>query len=224
MKGIDAVLLDIDGTVMDFSKGQRHAFFSAFSELGYNFKEDEYTLFDGINKCYWRKFERGEIRKDVLIYERFDVLFEKLGVKGDSAAVENIYQHYLGEQCFLIEGAMDAVKYLKGKYAIYIVTNGVKETQLNRIKKSGLINYTDMIFVSEAIGYQKPQKEFFDHVFNNVPFKKESSVIIGDSQSSDIQGGINAGIKSIWFNAEHEKKTVPSDYEIHSWEEIYKIL
>ncbi|MGN1042140.1 MAG: HAD-IA family hydrolase, partial [Christensenellales bacterium] len=132
----------------------------------------------------------------------------------------------LGEQYFYLDGAEEGVKYLKGKYRLYIVTNGIKHTQENRIEKSGLIRYADGVFISEAVGAGKPSKEYFDYVFDFTGADRKSSVIMGDSLTSDIKGGINAGIRTIWFNS---KGLPPSDAivptcEIRGWDEVYKIL
>lgn len=218
------ILLDIDGTVMDFHAGQRKAFFASAAETGEKADEDVYLTFDEVNKSYWKKFERGEIAKEVLIFERFRTLRELKGIPKDEYVFEKVYQRLLGEQCIYIDGAEKGVGYLSGKYKIYIVTNGVKHTQLNRIKKSGLSSFTDGVFISEEVGYQKPQKEFFDYVFAKTGEDRKTSVIIGDSPSSDIQGGINAGIKTVRFNPSGVREEPYADAEVTSWEELCKLL
>lgn len=224
LKQIKTVLLDIDGTVMDFHAGQRKAFFASVAEMQEKADEDVYLTFDEVNKSYWKKFERGEIAKEVLIFERFRTLRELKGIPKDEYAFEKVYQRLLGEQCIYIDGAEKGVEYLSGKYKVYIVTNGVKHTQLNRIKKSGLSSFTDGVFISEEVGYQKPQKEFFDYVFAKTGADRKTSVIIGDSPSSDIQGGINAGIKTVRFNPSGIKEEPYADAEVASWEELCKLL
>lgn len=222
MDNVKTVLLDIDGTVMDFLRGQKRAFFTACSLNHLPYSESAYQLFDMINRKYWRMFENGKIGKKELVFERFSTLFEELNVPTDPVTFEYCYQKSLGEQCFFMEGALDGVKYLKSKYSLLVVTNGVKETQLNRIKKSGLGEYVDKVFVSEEVGWQKPQREFFDVALEGVD--RESAVIVGDSLSSDIQGGIDAGIKTVWFNSDGQKGSVKPDFEVHSWAEICAIL
>lgn len=218
------VLLDVDGTIMNFGMGQRCAFTETCEKLGYPVTEESYLLFDGINKGYWKLFEKGEVEKNELIIRRFIDYFAKTGIDGDPYKTEEIYQELLGEQVFYIDGALEGVKYLHSKYDVHVVTNGVERTQKNRARKSGLINYIDKLFISEEVGYQKPQKEFFDYVFNHVSADRETTVIIGDTQSSDILGGKNAGIGTIWFNRKHEVGEIVPDAEITAWEEIYRIL
>ncbi len=222
LNGIETVLLDLDGTVMDFQKGQRAAFYQACHENGVNVDDVLYYDFDATNKRFWKLFELGKIEKEVLVYERFYDLFGRFKIDADVIKFESIYQGHLGEQHFLIDGAFDGVKYLFEKYKIFVATNGVKVTQLNRLKESGLSEYAHKVCISEEIGYPKPQKEYFDKALEGVD--RRTAAIIGDSMSSDIKGGINAGIKTVWFNPTGEKSTLQPTVEVKNWEEIYKIL
>lgn len=222
MDGISTVLLDIDGTVMDFSRGQRNAFLSSCLLHDIEFDDALYINFDAINKKFWKLFEHGKIQKNVLVYERFSELFQFANINADPISFEHSYQKLLGEQCYFIDGAFEGVKYLKSKYEIYIVTNGVKSTQLNRLNKSGLINFADKVFISEEVGYQKPSKEYFDAALDGV--ERSSAVILGDSMSSDIKGGIDANIRTVWFNLSGEKKVYEPTFEVRGWKDIYEIL
>ena len=130
-------------------------------------------------------------------------------------------------QHFFIDEAPELVAYLYEKYDLYIVTNGVTETQHRRIKESGLEKYLKKIFVSEETGYQKPMKEYFEYCFQRIPMlDKEKTIIIGDSLSSDIAGGNNAGIDTCWFNLFGQEKPTDMkiDYEINQLSQLYQIL
>lgn len=222
---VKTVLLDIDGTVMDFSKGQKNAFYETCLSLGYPINDALYSRFDGINKHYWGLFERGAITKSALVIERFKTYFAETGLPGDEYAAEEIYQELLGEQCFFIEGALDAVKYLSSKYPVHAVTNGVGRTQRSRLARSGLTAFIDRLFISEEVGAGKPSKEFFDYVFRSLPdAERAASVIIGDSQSSDIKGGLDAGLKTVWFASDGAARVTEPDAVIYRWEEIYDLL
>lgn len=154
------LLLDMDGTFLDFGAAERSAFFRAMDNNGYEADEGTYKLYSRINHGLWEAFERGEIDKQTLLFTRFGRLFESMGVEGDGAAFEKEYQLLLGEGHELMEDAWEVLEYLYKKYDLYVVTNGVEATQRSRLKISGIERFMKDIFVSEAVGYQKPQIEF----------------------------------------------------------------
>ena len=202
------LLLDIDGTLLDFAAAEHQAFGKAMSLHGFTATDEEYRLYSGINKALWEAFERGEVEREELLVLRFRRLLEALQRNGDPVLIEQDYQRLLGECAVLMDGAEEILSYLAPKYALYVVTNGVEETQRNRLRLSGIERYMDGVFISESIGYQKPQKEFFDCCFAQIPEKgKDRFLIIGDSFTSDIQGGINAGIDTCWFHPTGEPGT-----------------
>ena len=165
--------------------------------------------------------------RKTVIYSRFGLLFRELGIEDDGIGFEDVYQDLLGQQHVIIPEAPEVIDYLYRKYELYIVTNGVTATQLRRLKDSGMDRYMRKIFVSEETGYQKPWKEYFDYCFERIPqFDPEKSLIIGDSLSSDIKGGNNAGIKTCWYNPGKEQNTLNLriDYEISSLKELYEFL
>lgn len=221
------LLLDMDGTFLDFSAAEHSAFYRAMEAHGYPCDEESYRIYSRINHSLWEAFERGEIDKPTLLFTRFGRLFEQLGIDGDGAAFEEEYQMMLGEGHELIEGAQEVLDWLFPRYDLYVVTNGVEATQRNRLKLSGLDRFMKDIFVSEAVGYQKPQTEFFDYCFQRIPdFQREKTMIIGDSLTSDIQGGNNAGIASCWFNPAGKKNTLSLriDREIRHLRELKDFL
>ena len=151
------LLLDMDGTFLDFSAAEHSAFYRAMEAHGYPCDEESYRIYSRINHSLWEAFERGEIDKPTLLFTRFGRLFEQLGIDGDGAAFEEEYQMMLGEGHELIEGAQEVLDWLFPRYDLYVVTNGVEATQRNRLKLSGLDRFMKDIFVSEAVGYQKPK-------------------------------------------------------------------
>ena len=226
MENVKTILIDADDTVLDFAKAQHGSFFAACDKLGFSCTDEQYEDDDEINKKYWRMLERGEISKSRLIIARFEEFFAKYGIKADAEEMEDAYREFLGVQYHFVDGAEEGLKYLKSKYKIYVITNGIKDTQENRIEKSGFINYVDGVFISEAIGAEKPSKEFFDYVFDHSDAKRETSVVIGDSLTSDIKGGINANVRTIWFNGKHKDndgKIIP-DYVVYDWKGLKELL
>ena len=226
MENVKTILIDADDTVLDFAKAQHGSFFAACNKLGFSCTDEQYEDYDEINKKYWRMLERGEISKSRLIIARFEEFFAKYGIKADAEEMEDAYREFLGVQYHFVDGAEEGLKDLKSKYKIYVITNGIKDTQENRIEKSGFINYVDGVFISEAIGAEKPSKEFFDYVFDHSDAKRETSVVIGDSLTSDIKGGINADVRTIWFNGKHKDndgKIIP-DYVVYDWKGLKELL
>ena len=226
MENVKTILIDADDTVLDFAKAQHGSFFAACNKLGFSCTDEQYEDYDEINKKYWRMLERGEISKSRLIIARFEEFFAKYGIKADAEEMEDAYREFLGVQYHFVDGAEEGLKYLKSKYKIYVITNGIKDTQENRIEKSGFINYVDGVFISEAIGAEKPSKEFFDYVFDHSDAKRESSVVIGDSLTSDIKGGINADVRTIWFNGKRKSNDgkIISDYVVYDWKGLKELL
>lgn len=145
--------------------------------------------------------ERGEINRDQVLGQRFEEYFGDFGIQVNGMEVDKLYRQYLNASAVLIDGAIDLLESLKGRYPLYIVTNGVAATQYNRLAKSGLDKYFDGIFISEEAGAQKPQREFFEYCFKKMGRRDvENMLIIGDSLTSDMRGGNNAGIDAMWYN------------------------
>ncbi len=195
------LMLDMDGTFLDFEAAEKSAFSAAMRQFGYPAGETEYQTYTAINRGYWEAHERGEISREALVVARFDTYFSQMGIEQDGAAFEEVYQNLLGQGHELIEGAWEMLEYLGSRYRLLVVTNGVEQTQRNRLRLSGIERFMDEIFISGHVGFQKPQKEFFEYCFSHISDPDpEQTLIIGDSLTSDIQGGMNAGIDTCWFN------------------------
>ena len=195
------VLLDADMTIFDFDAAEKAALYTTFAHFGEACDERILARYHNINKEFWARFERGEIAKTDIGPGRFKRLMGELGLPHDGATVNARYMIGLGEGDYLLDGARDFLDALYGKVKLYLVTNGTSKTQYSRLQKADLRRYFDDVFVSEDAGSQKPQREYFDYVFSRIGEEnRKESVIIGDSLSSDVQGGINAGIDSVWYN------------------------
>ena len=194
---IKKILLDLDDTVLDFHKGERIAIEKTLSAFGVEPTEAVVSLYRECNRFCWSSLERGEMeRDDVLIY-RFKMVFDKLGVIEDPHKVQYVYERNLAAECHFIEGAEQTIKALSSKYDLYIASNGTAFVQDRRIAASGIEKYCKGIFISERIGANKPSREFFDGCFEKMgDINKDEIMIVGDSLSSDILGGLNAGIRT----------------------------
>lgn len=227
MKKYDIILFDVDGTLLDFNAAQENALKMAFQKHNYELNDNVKAVYDEINHSLWNQYEQGEISKEEVIYSRFVKLFHALGLEGDGVAFEDEYQDLLGQGHELIDGAIKILDILSKTHDLYIVTNGVSRTQRSRLKASGIDQYMKDVFISEETGFQKPMKEYFDYCFERIPsINTEKTLIVGDSLSSDILGGNNAGIDTCWFNPFLLKcdMNVKINYEIKELSELLKIV
>ena len=221
------ILFDLDDTILDFGAAERVAVGKAFRQVGLEPTDALIRRYSEINCSQWEAFERGEITRDTVLVRRFQLLFEELGVDLDAQTCEDIYMGYLGIGHYFVDGAVELLEYLYPRYRLYIVSNGVAATQESRLASANISHFFREIFISETTGHHKPEREYFDYCFAKIPdFKPEETMIVGDSLTSDIRGGINAGIRTCWFNPNHKppREDIVPDYEIHSLRELCGIL
>ena len=220
------LFLDLDNTLLDFSKAEYHAIKTVLKNYGLPDDDKTAKIYSEINLSFWKRFEKGEIEKSEIFEGRFNRLAEVLGADIDVSAISKDYCLNLAEAHYTVDGAEEILTYLKAKgYYLCATTNGLSVTQYKRIKNSGIEPYFNKIFVSEDTGHQKPEKEYFDFVINSIPEKnRDNMLIIGDSQSSDILGGINSGIDTCWYNPYNDTPKYQSRYEIKALAELKTIL
>lgn len=227
MKKYKYLLFDVDGTLLDFNKAEEQALINTFQKYNIVLTEQMNQRYEQINKQLWKDFENGLIDKKTIVYTRFVQLFQEFGIDEDGIAFEDDYQDALGEGYFLLPHARDILEKLYQKYPLYVVTNGVSKTQYSRLKGTRIDQYFQDIFVSEDIGYQKPTREYFDYCFKKMKnIDLDQTLIIGDSLSSDIQGGINVGIDTCWYNLHciEEPLDMNITYIIHDLKELLNLL
>lgn len=199
----DTVLWDIDNTLLDFQAAQRRGIMEGLKLFGRQASDAQIAVYDRMNQKYWEMLERGEVTKKELELARFRDFFAAIGT--EEIDVERFNDHYknaLAYEPALIDGAQDICAALR-KMGVrqYAVTNGDPFIQRNKIELSGLDRYFDEIFISEELGVVKPQKEFFIKAAERIAhYCAEQTIIIGDSLTSDMRGGVNAGIDRCWYN------------------------
>ena len=223
---IRTVFLDLDDTLLDFHRSEREAISMTLSSLGVEPTEAVRKRYSEINRYVWQQLELGTMTREQILVRRFELLFEELGLGIDGMEARRTYEWNLGGSYFYIDGAEALLCELSKKYDLYLMSNGTAAVQDRRIAASGIAKYFKGLFISEKVGYNKPAIEFFEKCFAEIPdFKKEESIIVGDSLSSDIKGGINAGIPTCHYNpsGETSDKIIP-DYTIKTLEELPALL
>ena len=223
---IEFLLLDLDDTILDFHKAERIALSKTFRDFGLEPAEDVLDLYHKINKWHWEQLELGVMTRDQVLVNRFGALFEKVGMTVDPAACAKSYESNLGIGHYFLPGAEEAVKRLKEHYRLFLVSNGTATVQHSRLTSAGLYPYFEQVFISQEIGYNKPDKAYFDRCFERIPgFAPEKALMVGDSLTSDIKGGINAGLTTVWINPAHKAcGDIRPDYEIEGLSDLEGLL
>mgnify|MGYP004558423763 FL=1 len=221
------LLFDLDNTLLDFDKAERLALTKALSALSLEPTDHMLDRYNKINLAQWKLLEKGELDREAVKKRRFLLLFEEFGIDREAEEAARLYEGFLGEGHYFMDYAEELLQKLSGEYQIYIATNGTAHVQKGRIASAGIRDYVEDVFISEEIGVNKPSKEYFDRCFERIPdFDRNEAVVIGDSLTSDILGGINAGVRTIWFHKEGEENGtgIIPDYEITDLRELPDLL
>ena len=224
---MEFLLLDLDDTILDFHKAERIAVAKTLKDFGVEPTDAVLSRYHVINRQHWERLERGELTRDQVQEGRFRVLFEELGREADPVAVTRAYEHNLGIGHYFLPGAEAAVQSLHKKYRLFLASNGTASVQHSRLTSAGLYPYFEKVFVSQNIGFNKPSKDYFDACFSEIPgFDPQRAMMVGDSLTSDILGGINAGIKTCWVNPSHApaRADIQPDYEIENLSQLEAVL
>lgn len=227
VKKYDDILFDADDTLFDYKKAETVALQKTLAYFGRAYDHDIQTEYRLINQSLWQKFEMKKITVDELQVERFKLLFRKTGVTESADDFNLHYLNELADGAQLISGAQKLCDDLSQFCRLTIVTNGISRTQRRRFGKSTIKKDFEALFISGDIGFQKPQTELFDYVFASLQIADKSRVLmVGDNLSTDILGGINAGIDTCWFNCNKavNKMKIKADFEIQSLDELRRIV
>ena len=226
---IKVVLWDIDGTLLDFQKAEHQAINTCFEIFDLGKCTDEMIArYSVINRKYWERLERKEITKPEVLVGRFEEFFATEHIITECAAEFNEeYQLRLGDTICFCDDSYELVKGLKGRVKQYAVTNGTKVAQDKKLDKSGFRELFDDVFISEDVGVEKPDIRFFEYVWECIgKYEPEEVLIVGDSLTSDMQGGNNAGILCCWYNPKglENDKGLKIDYEIGDLQKVREIV
>ena len=214
---IEFLLLDLDDTILDFHKAERIALSKTFRAFGLEPTDAILNRYHEINKWHWEQLELGKLTRAQVLEGRFVQLFRELGLEVNAADCMKSYEHNLSIGHYFLPGAEAAVQRLHEKYRLFLVSNGTS---------AGLYPYFEKVFISQEVGFNKPDKNFFDRCFAQIPgFDPAKALMVGDSLTSDIQGGINAGLRTVWVNPAHKSAgKIRPDYEIENLSQLEALL
>ena len=219
------LLFDLDNTIMDFSKNEVRSLNELFTKFNIELTKEVWDTYQHINHGLWRAYESGELSMEDVLFTRFSKTMAEFNIDVDGVAFENQYRINLGLGSELMDNAIEVLEKLVKTHRLYVVTNGVQETQRSRMESADLNKYFIRVFDSESIGVQKPSSAFFDHVKANIEnFEDCSTLIIGDSLTTDIKGGRDANLDTCLITS-NGTTTLQSQstYVIHNLLELLAI-
>lgn len=221
------LFLDLDDTILDFHKAERIALGKTLEAFGVTPTEAVCARYSELNRQHWERLERGELTRRQVAVGRFAALFEELGAQVDASACAARYEENLAIGHYFLPGAEGALKALSGRYKLYLASNGTARVQAGRLASAGIAPYFADIFVSEQLGADKPSRAYFDLCFAQIPnFDRRRAMMVGDSLTSDILGGIRAGMATCWVNTRRipPRADIRPDHEIGSLAELPALL
>lgn len=224
---MEFLFLDLDDTILDFHKAERLAISRTFRSFGLEPTEQVLERYHVINRLHWERLERGELTRDQVLTGRFQMLFEELGIPAQPQAIAKGYEHNLGLGHYFLPGAKEALDTLRGKYRLFLASNGTASVQHSRLTSAGLYPYFEEVFVSQALGANKPSRAFFDACAARIPgYDPRKALMVGDSLTSDILGGINAGMKTCWVcpQGTRGRPDIVPDYRIEALSQLPELL
>ena len=224
---MEFLFLDLDDTILDFHKAERLAISRTFRSFGLEPTEQVLERYHVINRLHWERLERGELTRDQVLTGRFQMLFEELGIPAQPQAIAKGYEHNLGLGHYFLPGAKEALDTLRGRYRLFLASNGTASVQHSRLTSAGLYPYFEEVFVSQALGANKPSRAFFDACAARIPgYDPRKALMVGDSLTSDILGGINAGMKTCWVcpRGTQGRPDIVPDYRIEALSQLPELL
>ena len=224
---IEFLFLDLDDTILDFHKAEKIAISKTFREFGIEPTEEVLARYSQINKECWHKLELGEWIREQVLVRRFEILFSEYGIVCDGEKVARAYEKNLSIGHYFLPGAEEAVDALSKKYRLFLASNGTASVQQGRMTSANLYRFFEKVFVSQELGANKPAKEFFERATAQIPdYDPAKAMMVGDSLTSDILGGIHAGMKTCWVNPKHlpADPAIPADYEIEALSQLEDLL
>ena len=227
MAKYNCIMMDIDNTLLDFDAAERKALLETLQQFSLPCDEAAVSRYHEINSSLWGELNKGKIRRDKLVIERFDRFVKEIGAAAKATELNRAYTEHLAAHADVIPGAEEALQELAEVATMIAVSNGTESVERGRLKLSGFEKYFDDIFISEAVGVSKPNPKIFQMAMRKLGIEHSDKVlVVGDSLSADIQGGVNAGLDTCWVNMnglENESGLTPT-YEVKALSELYPIV
>jgi 2-haloacid dehalogenase len=219
------LLFDADDTLFDFPKAEANALKWTLEQAGLPFLPEFFALYSRFNQQVWGEFERGEVTSVELRVRRFRLFFDEAHLNANPQVVSPLYLANLALGVDLLPGAEEVVRALRGLYHLSLVTNGLKDVQRPRLEHSALRDCFEKVFISEEVGAAKPSRDYFDTVFREIGQPPKASVLlIGDSLTSDMRGGVDYGIDTCWYNPKGKTTELPITYQISLLQNLLDLL
>ncbi|WP_069999023.1 YjjG family noncanonical pyrimidine nucleotidase [Cellulosilyticum sp. I15G10I2] len=224
----ELIIFDADETLFDFNKSEKEAFKNTMLECHIDYDEDyHFKLYHDINLAVWKELEKGLITQEALKVERFKRLSDTLNIQFDNTQLAKAYMNHLANSSVLYDGSIELVDALSKHYLLVIVTNGLKHVQNLRIRNSAIAKYFKDIIISEEVGASKPNPKIFEHTLRNIgAIAKLKILVVGDSLTADIQGGINFGVDTCWYNPNRttNETAITPTYEVADFKALRDLL
>jgi 2-haloacid dehalogenase len=218
---------DADGTLFDYNLAEAIALQKAFELLSLQFEARYLDIYREINGGLWQALERQEIKPDVLRVRRFELLLEALELSGIPDELSAAYIEQLALSAELMDGAYEVLQTLHKTSPIAIVTNGLQAVQYSRLEHSSIRDFISELIISKEVGAAKPSATFFDAACARTGHPPKTDVlIIGDSLTSDMRGGVDYGIDTCWYNptGEPQPNGLPITHEIKHLRQLLEIV
>lgn len=222
------ILFDFDDTLVDFYDAEKKAFYNLAQKYNHQPTQQDFEHFKKVNQAHWEAFQQNKLTKDEVLSQRFINYFNDYQIHVNGKEADKCFRAELAiAPVKLFDHTLEVIQQLKLNHSLYIVTNGVTETQLRRIAQTQFNEIFQDVFISEKAGFQKPMTEFFDFVFEHIgENNRNQTLIVGDSLTSDILGGKNANISTCWFNIRQKENhtSIQPDYIINDLSEMIRIV
>ncbi|GAB4491641.1 MAG: YjjG family noncanonical pyrimidine nucleotidase [Anaerolineales bacterium] len=219
------LLFDADDTLFDFLRAEATALRQTLEQSNLPFRPEFFAIYSRCNQQVWQEFERGEVTSLELRVKRFRLFFHEVGMTSDPQTVSALYLQNLALGTDLLPGAQEVIGTLRGRFHLALVTNGLKDVQRPRLERSVLRDSFERVFISEEVGAAKPSYDYFEAVFRGIGSPpKENVLLIGNSLTSDMRGGLEYGIDTCWYNPSNKTTDLPVTYQIARLTELLALL
>jgi len=226
-KPLTDIFFDLDHTLWDFDRNSRSAFQRVFQIHQLPVALDVFLeYYEPINQRYWKLYREDKVTKGELRRGRLIETFDYLGMRFSLEEIDALAHSYIVElpgDNHLFDGAIEILDYLQHRYRLHIITNGFKEVQHLKLKRSRIEKFFQTITTSEEVGVKKPHPQIFEEALNRAVVSADITLMIGDSLEADVEGAYKAGMKTVFFNHRNEDSG-PSDIVINQLQDIKNYL